>query len=291
MRRITQSEMSTFGRCPRLHKFKYVDLLRPLRKSNSLRRGSAVHRGMELRDPLAARDYILEHEDKVFGREARDELLMMAGVAEGMVAGALVVWPDWPSMREVEFTIPLVNPKTGRASRKHCFAGVLDGLDEVAVTELKTTSRLDASYIDRLDVDFQVSAYLEAASRRLGRAIRKVNYYIARWPSSKQRRNETPEEYVSRIKQDYLDRPEFYYHREVVTRTDEQMKLWREEAWEIHQQILRVENGGLAVRNTDSCVGRFGRCAFLDLCCGAVTEDAYEKVDRPHQELTTEGTA
>ena len=44
----------------------------------------------------------------------------------------------------------------------------LDGLDDDAVYEFKTTSRLDASYIDRLDIDFQVSAYLEAASRLLG---------------------------------------------------------------------------------------------------------------------------
>ena len=290
MRSITQSEMSTYGRCPKLHKFKYVDLLRPLRKSNSLRRGSAAHRGMEFRDPAAARDYILEYQDKVFGREAKDELFMMAGVAEAMIAGALDVWPHWPELREVEFTIPLVNPKTGRASRRHRFSGMLDGLDDATVWEFKTTSRLDSGYIDRLDVDFQVSAYLEAASRKLGRPIRKVEYYIARWPSSKQRKNESPQEYVERIQKDYLDRPEFYYHHESVTRTEGQMELWREEAWEIHQRILQVENGGIAVRNTDSCVGRFGRCAFLDLCCGAVTEEAYEKVDRPHQELT-EGAA
>ena len=81
-----------------------------------------------------------------------------------------------------------------------------------------------------------------------------------------------------------------YFHHETVRRTELQMGIWREEAWALHKRILDVERGGLAIRNTESCVGRFGRCAFLDLCCGAVTEDAYEKVDRPHQELT-EGAA
>lgn len=258
-------------------------------------RGTAVHLGIELGDPEAAKAYVLEHMDQVFGRDARDELITTAGVAEAMVKGALSRWSYWPKRREVEFTLPLVNPKTGRPSTRHRFAGKLDALEDSptehpAVYEFKTTSRLDASYIDRLDVDFQVSSNLEAASRILGRPVRKMFYAIARWPSSKQRKNETAEEYVVRIQQDYLDRPDFYFHAETVTRTEEQMSLWREEAWELHQRILYVENGGLAIRNTESCVGRYGRCAFLDLCCGGVTEEAYERVDRPHQELS-EGAA
>jgi len=291
MRPITQSELVTYGKCPRLHKYKYVELLRPLTKSDGMRRGTAAHLGIEHRDPKAASEYILSFQDKVFGAAARDELVMAAGVAEALVSGALERWSYWPERREVQFTLPLINPKTGRPSRKHCFSGVLDGLDNDAVYEFKTTSRLDASYIDRLDIDFQVSAYLEASSRLLGKKLRKVFYAVAKWPGSKQRKNETPEEYVERIKEDYLDRPDFYFHHEMVTRTEEQMELWRHEAWEIHKRILETENGGFAIRNTESCVGRYGRCAFLDLCCGAATRDAYETVDRPHQELKKEGTA
>ena len=289
MRPITQSELVTYGKCQRLHKYKYVELLRPPAKSRAMRRGTAAHLGIEHRDPKAASDYILSFQDKVFGQEARDELAMAAGVAEALVSGALERWSYWPARREVQFTLPLINPKTGRPSRKHRFSGVLDGLDATAVYEFKTTSRLDASYIDRLDIDFQVSAYLEAASRLLGRSVRKVFYAVAKWPGSKQRKGETPEQYIERMKEDYLDRPDFYFHHEMVTRTEEQMELWRQEAWEIHKRILAVENGGFAIRNTESCVGRYGRCAFLDLCCGAVARDAYETVDRPHQELRMEG--
>ena len=289
MRPITQSELVTFGKCPRLHKYKYVELLRPQTKSKAMSRGTAAHLGIEHRSPSAASDYILSFQDRVFGQEAKDELFMAAGVAEALVAGALERWSYWPARREVEFSIPLINPATGRQSRRHCFSGVLDGLDATAVYEFKTTSRLDASYIDRLDIDFQVSAYLEAASRLLGWKVRKVFYAVAKWPGSKKRKGETPEEYVNRIKDDYKDRQDFYFHHEMVTRTEEQMDLWRQEAWEIHKRILEIDNGGFAIRNTESCVGRYGRCAFLDLCCGAVTRDAYETVDRPHQELRMEG--
>tara|TARA_R110002167_G_scaffold174992_1_gene374004 strand:+ start:1253 stop:2125 length:873 start_codon:yes stop_codon:yes gene_type:complete len=290
MRSITQSELVTLGRCQKLHKYKYIDLLRPLRKSSAMWRGTAAHIGIEKQDPEAARQYVLAEKDKVFGQDARDELDMTAGVVAALVSGAISRWGYWPARREVQFTLPLRNPKTGWPSRKHSFSGVLDGLDDDAVYEFKTTSRLDASYVDRLDIDFQVSAYMEAASRMANKPIRKVFYAIARWPSSKKRKNETPAGYVERITQDYLDRPDFYFHHETVRRTELQMGIWREEAWALHKRILDVERGGLAIRNTESCVGRFGRCAFLDLCCGAVTEDAYEKVDRPHQELT-EGAA
>jgi len=290
MRTITQTEQVTYGRCPRLHKFKFIELLRPRKKSEAMRRGKAAHRGIEHQDPKAASDYILSFRDAAFGQEAQDGLFMTAGVAEALVGGAISRWTHWPARREVEFVLPLINPETGRASTRHRFAGILDGLEDGAVYEFKTTSRLDSSYIDRLDVDFQVSSYLEAASRITGKKIRKMFYAIARWPSSKQRKGETPQGYVTRIKEDYLARPEFYFHDEMVTRTEEQMELWRAEAWEIHLRILDAERGGLAIRNTESCVGRYGRCAFLDLCCGAVDEGAYERVTRPHQELTKEGT-
>jgi hypothetical protein len=289
MRRITQSEVVTYGKCPRLHKFKYIELLRP-RSTDSMRRGTAVHLGVEKGDPSVARDYVLSFQDKVFGREAKDELRMTAAVCEAMVQGALLLWPNWPKDREVEFDMPLINPETGRPSRVHRFAGVIDGLSDDSVTELKTTSRLDASYIDRLDVDFQISWYLEAASRIKQRPIRKMNYAVIRWPSSKQRKKETVEEYIERIQKDYQDRPDFYFHLEPVTRSEEQMKLWRMEAWELHKRILAVENGAFAPRNTESCVGRYGRCRFLDLCCGAVSRDSYDVVSRPHQELSEGNT-
>ena len=95
--------------------------------------------GIERRAPRAASDYILSFQDKVFGQEARDELAMAAGVAEALVSGALERWSYWPARREVQFTLPLINPKTGRPSRKHHFSGVLDGLDDDAVYEFKTT--------------------------------------------------------------------------------------------------------------------------------------------------------
>ena len=285
MRAITQSEMVTRAKCEQLHKFKYIERLRPRLISLNLGVGSAVHCGLELKDPIAAAKHLRDHAENTLSKEEADSIELWSGIVEAMVQGALRFWTEWPKASEVEFSLALRNPETGRQSRIHTYAGKMDGLSDDEVHEYKTSSRLDSNYIDRLDVDFQVSAMLEAASIILKKPIRRVRYRILRKPSIKQRKDETLSEYLERLNKDYESRPEFYFHEEVITRTESQMKLWRREAWEIHKRISRVESGGLAVRNTESCVGRFGRCSFLDLCCGAVTRDAYRVIDDPHPEL------
>lgn len=284
---ITQSEMVTFGRCEQLHQFKYLQRLRPHLESSSLEMGTAVHLGLELQDPAAAFKFIQDKKARLITRDSLESADVASGIARIMVAGALRQWDDWPEIQEFEFVLPLRNPKTGRVSRAHAFAGKMDGLclKNNEVTEYKTSSRVDNSYMDRLDVDFQVSAMLEAASLEFKKPFRRMRYKIIRKPTMKRRKGDTVDDYLNRMAVDYAKRPEFYYFEETVTRSEQQMDLWRREAWEIHKRIMYTENGGQAVRNTESCVGRFGRCAFLDLCCGAVTKDAYRVIDDPHPEL------
>jgi len=279
--------MVTFGRCEQLHQFKYLERLRPQLESVSLEMGTAVHLGLELQDPGAAFKFIQDKRSRLITRDEFESADVAAGIARIMVAGALKQWDDWPEIREFEFILPLKNPKTGRQSRAHEFAGKMDGLclSRNEVYEYKTSSRVDNSYVDRLDIDFQVSAMLEAASLEFKRAIRTVVYRILKKPSMKRRKDDTVDDYLNRMALDYAKRPEFYYFEEIVTRSEQQMDLWRREAWEVHKRIMYTENGGQPVRNTESCVGRFGRCAFLDLCCGAVTKDAYRVIDDPHPEL------
>jgi len=284
-RAITQSEMVTFSRCEQLHKFKYLELLRPRLQSTNLEMGTAIHLGLQHKDPKAARLHIEGNSKGLILREDIEAAQVSAGIVEIMVRGALEMWNEWPDQAEVEFSLNLKNPATGRSSTMHSYAGVMDGLCDRYVWEHKSSSRVDASYMDRLDVDFQVSAMLEAASIRLKRLMRQMIYTILRKPTMKRRKNDTVADYLKRMEEDYAKRPEFYFFREIITRTEAEMDLWRKEAWEIHKRILHTQSGGLPVRNTESCVGRFGRCAFLDLCCKAVTKDAYRVIDNPHPEL------
>jgi hypothetical protein len=258
--------------------------MRPMNISHNLTTGSAFHIGIEMQDAEKAKDYLLDSHGPCWTQQEKDKLALQVATVVAMVDGALSMWSDWPDRQEVEFSLPLINPSTGRRSHKHVFRGKLDGLSEGVVWEWKTTARLDSAYLDRLKLDFQVSAYMAAATIMTGNPVRKSIYRIARKPSIKKRQNETVSEYAERLHGDYQDRPEFYFHEEIVTRTESQMSRWKQEAWEIHKRILELENGALPVRNTRHCT-HFGRCSFLPLCSEQVGPESYRVLRNPHPEL------
>ena len=157
-------------------------------------------------------------------------------------------------------------------------------MSDGVVWEWKTTSRLDSAYIDRLKLDFQISAYMAAATLITGKKVRTSTYRICRKPSIKRRQKETVAEYQERIYEDYQTRKDFYYHQETLTRTESQMNRWQMEAWEIHRRIMEIENGALPIRNTRHCTN-FKRCKFLSLCTEEVGPESYRKINNPHPEL------
>ena len=295
-RPLTQSSMNCVARCEEKYRVRYIEGLRRSEYTPALTVGTAFHAGIEHGSPLAADAVLLEamevasYLDKVAAIEA------MRPVVRAMVSGALSLWADWPApeAREVKFELPLINPGTGAPSTRHIFAGVFDGVflpdelgaqaQEVRLLEMKTTSRLDADYLRRLALDPQISAYCLAASAKYGVPGREVVYRVVRKPSIRQRKNESPEEFADRVSADYLERPEFYFAEEIVTRTDAQLERWHHEMWESHRRVMRLENGGMSVRNTQHCLD-FGRCDYFDLCRGVITADDFMAVDNVNPEL------
>tara|TARA_R110002126_G_scaffold19449_11_gene72862 strand:+ start:880 stop:1893 length:1014 start_codon:yes stop_codon:yes gene_type:complete len=285
---VTQSSLNTLNSCEELYRLKYVLGLLPATEDLALSLGSAYHRGLEMGSAEAAVE-LFKNSTTYWTQADRDNLSINSAIVEAMVGGALRLWgDDLPDQREVQFTLPLINPETGRASTRHVFRGVIDGLwnNPIRGAEYKTAGRVDKAYIDRLQLDFQVGAMLTAIGRLLGVDPWTIpmSYRIAKKPQSRQRKNESVSEFAARIKADYIDRPEFYFHDLVLRRSEDQMKRWQHEAWRLHQRILYIENGGFTVRNTRHCT-QFGRCAFLDLCCGSVGIDAYRIKDSIHPEL------
>ena len=324
-------------RCEELYRLKIIERLRPMTEPAYFGIGSAFHAGTEHRSADAA-EAELVGEAGAWTREESEALSFDVGTVRAMVAGALMRWTDYPSIRERTFSLSLKSPATGAASKRHTLNGVLDGLYPLRgmVEEYKTAGRVNGDYMDRLDLDFQVSTYCEAASLLLGREVRSVRYRVVQKPTIKPHKGETEPEYVARVNarkplpalkqrktesdEDYAarsaereanrkplkrkiaetpsewaDRVMAYYTtdpeadsrytEQTVTRSGEQMERWRHEAWAIHQRVMAIERGGMTIRNTSSCIKYGTRCAFLDLCCGAVGVDAYRVADEAHPEL------
>ena len=282
---LTQSALTILASCEERFRLRYLERMAPLKERPALAFGSAFHRGIELRSPEAA-SVMLREGAATWTQDEADALEVRCATAEAMVHGALVLWTDWPTLQEQRFQVPLVNPATRAESTAHELGGRLDGAwtDKPWLLELKTTSRLDGDYLARLDIDFQVSTYLAAAERHYGQSFDRVVYRVARKPSIAQRKTESVAEFCDRLRTDYLARPEFYFAEAIVRRTREQRDRWAAEAWEQHVRVLRLENGGMSVRNTSHCLD-YGRCDYFDLCVGAVGPDAFRVLDTPNPEL------
>jgi len=291
---ITQSMMQTMFRCEEKMRLRYLEkLVPPGPKDAALSIGSAVHFGCETLSADRAVGALIEDRGPVWLEHEAEALETEVAIVRAMVGGALEMWTAWPTQedREVQFRVPFLNPATGRPSTRHTFEGVFDGVwpaveavrDSPVLMEIKTTGRLDAAYLERLDLDWQVSAYMAAASIIYKTRVRDMMYRAIRKPSIKQRKTETVADYAARLAADYLDRPEFYFEEVHVTRTDRQIERWWHEAWELHERILRVENGGMTIRNPSHCLD-YGQCKYFNLCRGVVGPSAF-RVQEAHPEL------
>ena len=297
MRTVTQTFMQTMLRCEEKARLRYIELLAsPKPDSPALSIGRAVHYGFETRSALAAVDNLYEGRGPTWLDHEEEQLRLDAIKVRAMVSGGLAAWELWPSVAEKQFSVPFRNPATGRASTKHTLEGVFDGVfesgewpgsDRPVLLEIKTTSRLDSAYLERLDLDWQVSAYLAIAQFVYLAPVNEMVYRIVRKPSIRQRKDETVDGFAKRLSADYRNRPEFYFEEVVIHRTDEQLDRWWYEAWEMHQRILRIENGGMTVRNPGHCLD-FGRCVYFDLCRGVVGPSAFRVREDAHPELAKE---
>lgn len=290
---ITQTELTTFGRCEERHNIRYNKWLVPFTEHPALSMGSAFHAGIEGQSAQAAYDY-LDKMDPVWPQWEEDDAEKRRATVGAMVGAALKLWTEWPDRHELQFNLSLTNPYTGSSSRKHRMSGVWDGVwsgthplypGETVLGEWKTASVVNRDYMQRLEIDFQVSAYLWAATRHYGRPVNKVIYRIVKKPTIRQRKDESVFEYVERLFEDYEERPDHYLFSEVVTRTPEQLEDWHKQAWAIHKRMLEIKGRRIpAIRNTQSCISR-GRCPYFDLCTGEITEDAFRKLDTKHREI------
>tara|TARA_R100001079_G_scaffold100636_1_gene65197 strand:+ start:1141 stop:2028 length:888 start_codon:yes stop_codon:yes gene_type:complete len=290
---LTQTEIVTFGKCEKRWEHRYVSWLTPFVESMALSMGSAFHEGLDAGNPEAAVDY-LDKQDPAWGQWEDGKNRVNKAIAHTMVSAALKQWQSWPDKSEFQFQLGLPKPGTGNVSKKHRLSGVWDGVwegshprfpGEVVLGEWKTASIVNNDYMQRLDIDFQVSAYLWVASKLYGKPVTKMVYRVVKKPTIRQRKNETEEEYIDRLRQDYEERPEHYLFETVVERTEEQLDEWHKQAWAVHSRMLQIKRGDVpAIKNTQACLSR-GRCPYFDLCVGAVTEDAFKRLETKHREI------
>jgi hypothetical protein len=218
---------------------------------------------------------------------------------------------------EIRFDAPLMNPETGGTSKTFHLAGKIDALakekttGKVVIVEHKTTGQdigPGSDYWRKLPIDGQVSGYYcgaqaldHEASTCLYDVIRKptIKPYKAT-PEEKRKYNkdgslskacrendETPDEWYERLSADIASRPDYYYARIEISRSDNDLLEYLFDMWAVGREIADAERIGRWSRNPNAC-SVYGSCEYFDVCTGCASlEDVtlFRKAETANEEL------
>lgn len=279
---LTHTNMSIFKDCPCKFKLAIVERLRPVVEKESLVVGRAFHlyreKGWEAVEDIFNNLHPSTQEDS-------DRMEVNMAILKGMTK----VVPDEPNVeREPEWLNPLINPATGFKSLTFNLGGKGDGLikteayggddDYVLIEEKTRGGSIGKSDIDKLSIDAQVLNAIVNIEDSRGIRVVEVWYRYVRKPSIRQKKDETLDHFCERVVEDYIERPDFYWHEERLTFPRNQIEGFRENLWEIGKALLWTRRKGLWYKNSSRCA-EWGGCPYLPMCRGEDTTGLYRQVE------------
>jgi len=182
-RRVTTYTMWSFFRnCRKAAQWRYELHLVPIEKDRNLFFGALIHECLEAWHRDRAIAPVLEHIDRSCPNRAQDaEQRRSWHYATAMMKAyaARYATEEFEVLAlEKKFEGEIVNPESGAASRSFTLSGRVDGVVRVGaehfIIEHKTASVLDASYLERLWTDFQITLYAFYVEQALGIRINGV---------------------------------------------------------------------------------------------------------------------
>lgn len=303
---LTQSAAGTFKSCRKKAQLRYERGLVPVDREQALYFGNLVHTGLETHfkggDALAA--ICAKHANPT------DEAHACA-----VVTGYIARYPTeefTPVAVEMKFDIDLPFSAPMRAGGK--WDALVRHKGKLKVLEHKTAARIDAPYLERLWVDFQIAWYSAAAEivyhepvvgiiydiiEKVPKATaeRRVAETDAEWAQRqaeakapgrlKRRMGETDDEYACRMLTAYTDPTRFHREEILLDRADVALAL--KEMSDTAFDWIDTRANGRWTRNTSQCFVWNKACAYLPICQSRenpVLIDARYRVEDPNTELT-----
>lgn len=317
---ITNSEITTWRRCQREHRYAYVLGFRPIKRDKALTFGEAWHVSMET---------YWSHGPRAMSSAIANGCALLECNYERAALRSLLVGYEarWGS-EYLDKTVDV--EKTFEFYIEDCnISGKIDVLLKDGFVEHKTTSsNLDRGsvYWDKLALDTQVSTYFLGA-KSLWVTPEYCLYDVVRKPQLKPKdipviedgcvvvvdengarakkkdgswraspasgqtivtKKESSDEYSLRVLEEISAKPEAYFARELVTRSDSQLRSFAEDLSHFVSDIREAEACGIAPRNPDAC-SRYGKlCPYFGVCTGVddlFDSEKFKQVEDRHQEL------
>lgn len=100
-------------------------------------------------------------------------------------------------------------------------------------------------------------------------------------------REETPQEWFYRLKEDIAAKPDWYFARLNVARSSDDLAEYLFDMWAVGREIADAERLGRFSRNPQAC-SVYGTCEYFDVCTGCASLDdvnLFKKIDTPNPEL------
>lgn len=304
-------------------KWRYVDELVPLEHDKNLSFGTVIHEALRIWHRTSSLERVLDFIDRNYSNRSQEERQKADWHQATAMMIAYVLRYSEEAFKVVDlekkFEGAIVNPETGASSRSFVLAGKVDGIVMIDghyyLLEHKTTSQLDAGYLERLWTDFQITLYAWYLEQTLKITITGIIYnvmvktrlsqskgeteaeYAARCTdliaksktgktSAKRKMPETDDEFQVRLAQKFAE-PEMF-HREMLYLSRDQFTELRSELWELSKSLLEARRRKVFYRNTSHCFQYGKPCPYFALCRSGgnpnVIENYYQRRS-PNEEL------
>lgn len=253
--KFSHSRINCYKTCPKQFDYKYNKHLCKIDgDSNSLIMGSAFHRGIELGDVGKLEQELDNNTDFLSEDNETNKVIVLA-----MVEAFFNKFPhhnEGDIQHEVKIETTFGN---------HPFImyadAIIDEPDGIILREYKTASRIDSTYLDKLEFNDQISRYCLAIEKEFNKPVKRIEYYIAKKPLLRQKKDETLEQFRNRLVEKITEDEESIIYVE-LTRTREQLD---EELSDLVYDMDVIEKTTHYTKNLSAC-SCYGVCPYLELC-------------------------
>jgi hypothetical protein len=253
----SHSKVNCYKQCPKLFEYKYIRRLAPIEESPALAIGKGFHKCIELNDVDLALEWMDEQTD-FLNESAETDKIIAASMGEAF----LKKYPDHNKgniRHEVYITHTLPNGEVVQL--------YLDGLLELdegyIIREYKTSSRVDDTYLAKLSFNDQISRYWSIIEKELKKPILYVDYYVAKKPLLRQKKDESITQYRERLVERLMEDDNII--NITLNRTREEL----DEAYnDLIYDIDVIKNATRYTKNLSAC-SAYGTCPYMQLCMGS----------------------
>lgn len=295
---LSHTALSTFLACQQRFAFHYEHRLSPSVAAEPLALGRAFAHALELSSPELGEKQLREQAAQEAERAAgnpwlvapsQDEVDIQATIVREASRAYINRYGTHAQTREVELRARVRNPAVGgRYSLTHDVMCRVDAVstDWATLYEDKLVGQIPRRSLSaRLALDRQVSLQTYLIWRATGVEVSEVRYRMTLKPAIRRRKDESHEDYLARIGEEYATRPDHYLTEEIAHRTRDDYLRLEQELWEWAEQIRRARRTGVWPRNTGACHDH-GGCRFLALCAQepGAEHQFVTREERPNQE-------